>query len=127
MKSLWAAAKERGMSLGVAVELLKANGHGVWGTSTVKAAVDGKSKDVRELALRKVLLGFLSIADSANDGLADSVMTGVEINEQKSEYQAAVDWRERALKAEAEVERLRTALHEMTKPVSYGKNVKKTQ
>lgn len=127
MKSLWAAAKERGMTLAGAVELLKHNGFGVWGTSTVKAAVEGKSKDLREFVLRKALQEFLGFAESVNNGRADSVTSGIELREQAAEYQSVNDWRERALKAEAEVERLRTALHEMTKPVSYGKNIKKTQ
>lgn len=127
MKSLWAAAKERGMTLAGAVELLKHNGFGAWGTSTVKAAVEGKSKDLREFVLRKALQEFLRGADSANDGRADSVNSGIELHEKPAEYKGVTDWRDRAYKAEAEVERLRTALHEITKPVTYGKNIKKHQ
>jgi hypothetical protein len=57
----------------------------------------------------------------------ESEVSGIELKEMPPEYNDATDWRERALKAEAEVERLRTALHEMTKPISYSKNIKKPQ
>lgn len=97
-------------------------------TGTLSDWINNKrqvKKHLHDAIMREISLGGGFSGIEPLD--SESVSSGIELREQPAEYQVAVDWRERALKAEAEIERLRSSLHELTKPVTYGKNIKKPQ
>lgn len=112
---LWETAKKRKLTLDQAVEMLEQKGYGKWGINTVKAAVEGKSKELRENVLRIVLKEFLGFADSAIDRPAESAQSGVAGFQDRRESEPVEQWRQRAIIAE---ERLKQIAGIATAPIS---------
>lgn len=109
LEKLWEAAKLKGMTLEGAVELLIQKGFGKWGVNTVKAAIEGKSKELRELVLRKVLQEYLGFADSVKAGRAEPAVPEIAIHERPAESDTEL-WKRRAKAAEKQLANLRDGL-----------------
>lgn len=100
LKELWAEGKKRDLTLNKAAELLKIKGWGNWGTNTIKSAVDGTGGELREIVLRIVLKEFLGIADSVNDGPAESAHPGIAKLQDRGDGINLEEWKRRAIIAE---------------------------
>lgn len=86
------------------------------GTSTIRDAVEGRGSELRTNQLRETLAIFLSGAESANQPTAESANVPVALSDESPEYGTIETWKRRAITAEAEVQKLRAALHALTAP-----------
>ena len=121
LQSLWATAKkDHNLTLDGAVALLKQKGWGKWGTNTVKAVVDGKSKELREIVLRKVLEEFLGLTESVRHGPAESANSGVEGMGEQSDDLSPERWK---LKAESAERRLKLLQDSLRAALKYSEEI----
>jgi hypothetical protein len=129
LTSLWSQAKAQGWTF---EKLAERTVH--WKKTAVREMImEGKGDALLEQTIRAKLEEILKKTVSVIHGRSESAVSGVADQEKPGEYLTAEEWKQRAIKSEEEVARLRAALHTLSeamatltapspseKPVHYG-------